>query len=683
MSQAGYTPISLYYSTTAAAVPTSGNLVAGELAINTLDGKLYYKNSAGTVTLLASSTTVTNSFSAGTTGLTPNTATTGAVTLAGTLITTNGGTGLASYTAGDLSYFVSGTALTKLAIGTAGQILTSSGTAPQWSTLSGVAVTTFSAGTTGFTPSSATSGAVTLAGTLATTNGGTGLSSFTSGGVVYASSSSALATGSALTFDGTTATTPRLAFGGTTLPAAGTATIFLRSSDNNLYLQSGSGNGINFLDGSQNTMLTLAPTTLSFNISNANALTLTSSLLNTASGVNVAFGDTTAGARLSVVKAITGGNIGTSFQQELVNNDSLVIGNWTGTVYRWLTGNANTNQAYIGAVLTNVNVDTLSDLVFGVKNSNAGNTIVEAMRIQTGNVGIGTSSPSAKLEVNGATSIFGGAGTAAGLTALTVGDATNATFRMAFTNGPLIQFAKNSTVAFAFGSKESSSGTFTEQMRLSAAGDVGIGTSSPSTKLDIKKDSATAYNPSTAAFNTILNISNTTSGASTNALMSFATELNGEWYIGGVQNSGNTAADFVFVSRASGARAERARIPSTGGLLVGATTTASSISNTAPLVGGRIYSFNGEETTLTTGTARTLFTLTADYATYIVSCSGIASNVIYSETAIVMINNTSVSVSIIADGTLCTISVSGLNVQYTQNSGATMGTVIYSATRIL
>jgi hypothetical protein len=54
MAQAGFTPISLYYSTTAAAVPTSGNLVAGELALNTLDGKLYYKNSAGTVTLLAS-----------------------------------------------------------------------------------------------------------------------------------------------------------------------------------------------------------------------------------------------------------------------------------------------------------------------------------------------------------------------------------------------------------------------------------------------------------------------------------------------------------------------------------------------------------------------------------------------------------------------------------------------------
>jgi len=53
MSQAGYTPIQLYFSTTAAAVPTSGNLANGELAINITDGKLYYKSNAGTVTLLA------------------------------------------------------------------------------------------------------------------------------------------------------------------------------------------------------------------------------------------------------------------------------------------------------------------------------------------------------------------------------------------------------------------------------------------------------------------------------------------------------------------------------------------------------------------------------------------------------------------------------------------------------
>lgn len=45
-------------------------------------------------------------------------------------------------------------------------------------------------------------GTLTLTNALGTASGGTGLTSFTSGGVVYASSSSVLATGSALTFDG-------------------------------------------------------------------------------------------------------------------------------------------------------------------------------------------------------------------------------------------------------------------------------------------------------------------------------------------------------------------------------------------------------------------------------------------------------------------------------------------------
>ena len=53
MAQSGYTPISLYYSATSGVAPTSGNLVNGELAINITDGKVYYKNSSGIVTLLA------------------------------------------------------------------------------------------------------------------------------------------------------------------------------------------------------------------------------------------------------------------------------------------------------------------------------------------------------------------------------------------------------------------------------------------------------------------------------------------------------------------------------------------------------------------------------------------------------------------------------------------------------
>jgi hypothetical protein len=64
-------------------------------------------------------------------------------------------------------------------------------------------VSSFSAGTTGLTPSTSSTGAVTLAGTLGTANGGTGLTAFTSGGVPYATSTSALATGTSLQFDGT------------------------------------------------------------------------------------------------------------------------------------------------------------------------------------------------------------------------------------------------------------------------------------------------------------------------------------------------------------------------------------------------------------------------------------------------------------------------------------------------
>lgn len=55
MAQSGYTPIQLYRTTTASATPTAGNLADGELAINTTDEKLYFKNAGGTVKLLASS----------------------------------------------------------------------------------------------------------------------------------------------------------------------------------------------------------------------------------------------------------------------------------------------------------------------------------------------------------------------------------------------------------------------------------------------------------------------------------------------------------------------------------------------------------------------------------------------------------------------------------------------------
>ena len=102
MAQTNFTPISLYYSTTAAATPSAGNLVAGELALNTADEKLYFKNSSGVVKLLASNavTAPVTTISFGSTGLTPATATSGAVSVAGTLAVANGGTGITSFGTG-------------------------------------------------------------------------------------------------------------------------------------------------------------------------------------------------------------------------------------------------------------------------------------------------------------------------------------------------------------------------------------------------------------------------------------------------------------------------------------------------------------------------------------------------------------------------------------------------------
>ena len=279
MAATGYTPIQLYYSTTASTAPSSSNLVSGELAINILDEKLYFKNSSGTVKLLAStagsnltvgttsvtsgtsgyilynnagtlgnlattgsgsvvlatsptfttsidsgatfgafasSTTLTEGYTGtgassthniatgaltgaftktvnigtgGTTGSTTTinigsttsgtTTVNGTLTLGTALAATSGGTAQSTYTTGDILYASATNTLSKLAIGTTGQILTVASGLPSWGAAASSGVTTITFGSTGLTPSTATSGAVSVAGTLAIANGGTGSTSTT------------------------------------------------------------------------------------------------------------------------------------------------------------------------------------------------------------------------------------------------------------------------------------------------------------------------------------------------------------------------------------------------------------------------------------------------------------------------------------------------------------------------
>jgi hypothetical protein len=286
MAQTGYTPIQLYYSSTTTNAPTAGNLAGGELAINITDGKLFYKDNANAVQVIAWKTTPTSA----------------------------GGTGLTSYTAGDTLYYASGTTLTKLAIGTAYQAyqVNAGATAPSWqpsasSVLSaqgdllyasgantlarlakdatatrylsntgtsnnpawaqvditngvtgtlpatsggtgqstvttgdllyGSATNTWSkladvatgnaliSGGIGVAPSWGKIGLTThVSGTLPTANGGTNLTSFTANGLVYASSTSALATSSAITFDGSNFATTGTASATKFIPTGGSAT---------------------------------------------------------------------------------------------------------------------------------------------------------------------------------------------------------------------------------------------------------------------------------------------------------------------------------------------------------------------------------------------------------------------------------------------------------------------------
>ncbi|MGE0637005.1 MAG: beta strand repeat-containing protein, partial [Bacteroidia bacterium] len=141
---AGNPTLAFDYSSTLAGNPTlssngtvfgsTGMIFEGSLADGfeglltpanpTADRTWTLPDASGTVALVGSSVA---SFSAGTTGLTPNSATTGAVTLAGTLIAANGGTGFASYTVGDILYANTATTLAKLADVATGNALISGG----------------------------------------------------------------------------------------------------------------------------------------------------------------------------------------------------------------------------------------------------------------------------------------------------------------------------------------------------------------------------------------------------------------------------------------------------------------------------------------------------------------------------------------------------------------------------
>jgi hypothetical protein len=138
--------------------------------------------STGAFTTLGGTTiTASTQFSGPGTGLTGTAASlsiggnAATATTASTATSATTATNLAGGANGSIPYQTGSGATTFLGIGSTGQFLTVSGGVPTWASIGSSTVSSFSAGTTGFTPSSATTGAITLSGTLNVANGGSGV----------------------------------------------------------------------------------------------------------------------------------------------------------------------------------------------------------------------------------------------------------------------------------------------------------------------------------------------------------------------------------------------------------------------------------------------------------------------------------------------------------------------------
>jgi len=273
---------------------------------------------------------------------------------------------------------------------------------------------------------------------------------------------------------------------------------------------------------------------------------------------NVGIGTASPGAKLHVV----GGNIA-------VDADARKIG--------YITDGTAANTGYMipydgsGFLSLHSNFATA-----GIKfHTGTGND--ERMRITSaGNVGIGTATPTLKLEVNGSIAV---SGVGSAVTFDTTGAAQANYISTVDSFSLRMLCGRGATSSFTAGPGAATIETnTTEKMRVTSAGDVGIGTSTPGAKLDVNgtsnfSDNMTLSRTNTAGSLTGITITNagTTSAyagftvTSGSVISQFFNDANGSAIVAGAMLRTVSAHPLVFGTD----NTERMRIDSSGNVGIG------------------------------------------------------------------------------------------------------------------
>ena len=320
--------------------------------------------------------------------------------------------------------------------------LSSSGATLTGGTINGMTVGATTASSGAFTT-------VTASTAIGTASGGTGLTSFNANGIVHASSTSALATSSALTWNGSKLTV-----------VGGNAGQFVLDNANEQYVQqvfqrNGTANtGADLLfDGTASTFAirTLAVAPIVFSVS-ASAGSPAEGMRLTSTGLGI--GTSSPATKLDIRGSNTILRIGSD------TNDigTIQFFNTTGsTINSTISGNLEAGNAG-------------GDLRFSTKTS-AG-SLTERIRIlSAGNVGIGTSAPATLLDIRGSSTALRIGGDANDIGTIQFFNTTGSTINSTI-SGNLENGAAGGDLRFA---TKLTAGSLTERMRLDSAGNLGLG----------------------------------------------------------------------------------------------------------------------------------------------------------------------------------------------------------------